>query len=390
MADIKNYRKYDSWMEVPVSKNKALDLYTSIDVHEELWSIIKSVSEVKESGIKLIAKHGIGGSLKQEKIFKEFRAFIRQGENYFRSAINLSYRSSALLYYYSFLNLAKAYIKLKQPDIPNRINHGLSPKITTTNTDLSKQFVSISNNRDVFPRLYEIEGNSSRRINKLNISQLLSYAEDISHQYESAKFGKSRIFSCYLKILGNKEKNEWWTLIGIPKKADIDKYKKSFDNFFKSFDFLDIPEGSELSRFRIEIKRNFNIDPWEAIEFNFYQNKEVIKMPDDSVPWYKLVCKIYDIFSNNISEKYFRYPYDFCLNLPYRLNNQIVINEFLAIYVIMFFLSSLVRYNPDYLEDIFESKDAWLIESFVKSCPLKFLRIITSKILGETYIISRY
>lgn len=388
MDNIENYRKFDRYRDVHVNVNNVYDLKTSIDVSEELWSIIKSVSEVKERGIKLVAKYGVNGQIRQEKIYKKFQAFVRQGENYFLSAKNLSYRSSALLYYYSFLNLAKAYIILRQPDLPDIIKHGLFYKISRVNTDLTKQFVSIPKGREIFSRLYELELNSARNMKRFNISQLFSYIEDIAQQYESAGYGLSRINPCVLKVLGNNRKNEWWTIVGILKKAEINKYKKSFKNFFKNFDFLDIPDGEELLSFRNTLKKNFNINPWEAAHFNYYQNKKVIHAPDNLIPVEELISEIYEAFSSSISEKYYSHPYDFYLNLPYRQNNQIVVNEFIAIYIIMFFLSSLVRYYPAYLEEIFESKDAWLIESFVKACPLKFLRIITSKILGETYILS--
>jgi hypothetical protein len=49
-------------------------------------------------------------------------------------------------------------------------------------------------------------------------------------------------------------------------------------------------------------------------------------------------------------------------------------NEFVAIYVIMFLLGSLVRYRPEILEKMLSSKDTWLIERFVKTAPITLLR----------------
>jgi len=51
-------------------------------------------------------------------------------------------------------------------------------------------------------------------------------------------------------------------------------------------------------------------------------------------------------------------------------------NEPVAIYAIMFYLGSLVRYHPEILEAMLAKRDAWMIESFIKSTPTTFLRYI--------------
>jgi hypothetical protein len=40
----------------------------------------------------------------------------------------------------------------------------------------------------------------------------------------------------------------------------------------------------------------------------------------------------------------------------------------------MYYLGSLVRYRPWVLEAMLETKAAWIIERFVKSSPVTFLR----------------
>jgi len=62
-------------------------------------------------------------------------------------------------------------------------------------------------------------------------------------------------------------------------------------------------------------------------------------------------------------------------------------NELVASYAVMYFLSSLVRYHPDYLDAIGESTDAWLIESFAKSAPLSLLCQLATLSLGYTLVI---
>jgi hypothetical protein len=64
-------------------------------------------------------------------------------------------------------------------------------------------------------------------------------------------------------------------------------------------------------------------------------------------------------------------------------------NEVLAIYAVMFYLSSLVRYRPNYLESLLNHKPAWLIENFVNSTPETFLKMMVSKIVGTDFVFRR-
>jgi hypothetical protein len=78
----------------------------------------------------------------------------------------------------------------------------------------------------------------------------------------------------------------------------------------------------------------------------------------------------------------------FCLSLPYSTpQGAIPMNELAASYAVMYFLSSMVRYHPDYMDRISESSDAWLVESFVKSAPLPILREMVAAAVGYTLVI---
>ena len=80
--------------------------------------------------------------------------------------------------------------------------------------------------------------------------------------------------------------------------------------------------------------------------------------------------------------------FQFCVGLPYEAaTGTIPMNELAASYAVMYFLSSVVRYHPDYMDYIGESTDAWLIESFAKSAPLSLLRQLVAAALGYTLII---
>src|SRR5260221_14479744 len=118
-------RSFSGWIRLPVSKRRAL-LFTSIDIERELWTALEYYSEVEEVGLNLIQTKGLQPQSLHPEIFKSFQAFVRQAKSYYSSAKTLHYRSSSLLYYYSFLNLVKGYLLLKDPQriMGQKVHHG--------------------------------------------------------------------------------------------------------------------------------------------------------------------------------------------------------------------------------------------------------------------------
>jgi hypothetical protein len=97
-----------------------------------------------------------------------------------------------------------------------------------------------------------------------------------------------------------------------------------------------------------------------------------------------------DVFGPHFQYSYLSKDLSFYALLPYSCKgNNYPIDEQIAIYLLMFFMGELVRYQPEDLDRILESKEAWLLRSFIESCPLRFLRIITSKIMGRVIILER-
>lgn len=93
-----------------------------------------------------------------------------------------------------------------------------------------------------------------------------------------------------------------------------------------------------------------------------------------------LVSELKNILHNKASPSYLR-DFDLYLNFPKnRVDGLNPMNEELALYLTMFYMSELVRYRPDYLYSTLDSKVGWLLQSFVDFCPLKLLRKIIARI----------
>lgn len=64
-------------------------------------------------------------------------------------------------------------------------------------------------------------------------------------------------------------------------------------------------------------------------------------------------------------------------NLRYRYSQEPII------YIVMFFLGSITRYNPYLFDTLFSDKEQWLISEFLMTQPKQFLYLLTSHVLGQ-------
>src|SRR5713226_6212683 len=376
-------RHFDGWVRLPVSKNRPL-MFTSNDIERELWSTLDYYSEIEEVGLNLIQARGLQPQSLHLEIFKHFRAFVRQAKSYYGSAKTLHYRSSSLLYYYSFLNLVKAYLLLSDPQrIMSRVNHGLGYDTTVTNTDFQLEAIKV--HQGIFPMFYEAQTSnviSTQGSSVLRVIDLLSYPSDLGYQYGLAGYGNNKILFSLATSVADRIQNQSWTIIGIPAVTNLNDFLSLNGNFFNTYEEVQID--------KIRFALIFGKDTPELSGFRFFQDRATI--PFLSGGTVDLSTHI-DIISNTLSPyfciHYFDDNFDFELVLPYQDAATPIskpFNEALAIYAVMFYLSSLVRYRPAYLEELLNSKPAWLIESFVNSTPETFLRMMVSKIIGIDFV----
>src|SRR5262249_1573565 len=117
---------------------------------ELLWRFIKRYADLPDEGRRLFS-----GTLAQRNaLWREFRNYVRQAEEYDSAAAGVSGTSGGLLYYYANLQLAKAELLTVAPNriLGARIHHGLTfnPQIARS---IDTDVVTVANG--VFPMLYE-------------------------------------------------------------------------------------------------------------------------------------------------------------------------------------------------------------------------------------------
>lgn len=386
---IPNARNFDGWIRLPIGENR-MSLFTSIDFEKELWSALEYYSEVEEVGIDLLQTRGLPTPLHRE-IFSYLQAFVRQAKSYYTSAKALHYRSSSLLYYYSFLNLAKAYLLLREPErIMGRTNqavvHGLKYRPSTTNTDFLLETVRVTDG--IFPAFYEAQTGiaiSTARNSMLNIVNLFAYCSNIGYEYASAGYGTHRILPSLSGVVTSRGAHESWSIIAIPASNELDMLLRAQGNFLNSYQEVNIDRNQLTAMFQTGVP--------ELGRYRIFQDITPVAMiGNNHILLQAHTAKLISALTPYLSVHYFDDNADFDFTLPYQDANTatpIPINEVLAIYVSMFYLSSLVRYRPNFLESLFNRKPSWLIETFVNSAPEIFLRIMVCKIIGRDFVLRR-
>jgi hypothetical protein len=281
-----------------------------------------------------------------------------------------------LLYYYAFMNLAKAALELRGLSYDR--HHGLTRDEPKTD-DLNKLVVDIRP-RGVFPTLYECEfGVPWPKDLRPTIARLLSYATDIGFQYQRTGLGTGvwSIAPCKLRSIANEQTHECWLEIALRREFNVSAAPSTFSRRFE-----EVRLSNALARTRYEI-------PAEAMRsFRFFQTA-VLPFPGQ-VPVADLRALVDDALGSMMEPLYVGEELDMMLACPYMDGTlSTPMNEVVAIYLVMFYLGSLVRYLPDYLDDLLGTRNAYVLESFVTSVPHTALRALVARAAGEFFLFNR-
>jgi len=365
-------------------------LQTRLALDEEYWLAIRHPAEVYAAGAALLTSTdpAFAGRLPPERElqWREFRAYVRQAESFYRSAAALPWKSSPLNYYYSFMNLAKALAVARgmlapvAAHITRALQHGLSARIVPGAPGAPDTWrLTVRDANHIFGLLYQatVAPVAMPATTELDARDLLGYVTAIDWQLRQA--GRAATISwhpCYWVIL--EAGNSAWDLVGVHRGANLNRLPG-----------LD-PLYQELTHDSVKqlVRETLGLQSIQARSIRFLQRTTpiVLAPPDRSVQ--RLEDTLVAAVPNCVFEYLDGTTFHFCFGMPYATGTgSHPMSELAAAYAVMYFLSSLVRYHPDYMDRIAESTDAWLIESFVKSAPLLLLRQMVAASLGYTLII---
>lgn len=371
---MENYRKMTGYMDLHLSLFPKILLHSNRPLNDEIFSSLHYLSEIEEVGYDFIRSNGFKNKREIKKTYSLFQAFIRQGKTFFESADSLEYRAQPLFYYYSFLNLTKAYLCIRNPSIfSKKLYHGLVHKHKSTKfTDQT-----IKTNNGVFPYLYEqLTGKPIKIGTALNISALFGYIPEIGYEHNLVKYGVRKNTAGISRILSNKS-DGYWPFLAIIRNEELFKNVKYFKRIFSFFDQVDMPKG--------DARNALNLDAANWAHYVYLQGNKTYK-PDSSGNIPGIRQETIETVKKCIIPMATKSELDFRIFMPLKRNMQIDFNDILASYVIMYYLGSLVRYFPDYLESLLNSKHAWIIENFTKNVSSAFLLNISNLIQKKCFV----
>lgn len=359
---------------------------SSRDRVDELWSMLRYDILLDESMDNKLKLRGAKTKAQRERIKSELLAYIDQAENFYSFARKSDYRSAALLYYYSFLNLAKAFIVSNKPTLTNKtFRHGLIRKTKRGKLiDRSFQVQKSSTNQiSVFNEIYNLEYNTHLPINKsISFEHTLGYITDIEDETTKLlKKSSNKIHPSKIYTFLNKKTNKCWTVLITPNSFYPANYKKSFTNF-----------GNNFQRFNpgnLTLEFALNISNSKSKNYNFSQSIFEYDVPPSGNIAQETQKHVKDAIGQLCQDYIYDDSMSFSITDPIRKNWQVPLNEPLAIYSMMFYLSEVVRYSPGEFNNNFAPNtiEGWLIKNFIESSPYACLVYLVSKITGRTYII---
>lgn len=306
-------------------------------------------------------------TLKKGKISGNFLPTLLEQAKFFYEAAEIApLRSQPLLYYYSFLNLAKIELNINYPyGNTTEYYHGIETKVDNTTTlDTAevtfKQYGGTwSSKISVAKEFFLDMGDTIAIPGKTKIKDLLASCIGIHRTY-SETFNQKETFYRLDNVSH---------IIKSGKDIIYESEIKGIDDAIMTN--LVASKGYAISKKKIDgANRYFYTESHTMLDYNIAKTC-----------WSTLAFKIRQkgIWSYTDGNEY----------RLYISKNAIQWSSPSIIYSIMFFFGSITRYHPYFFESILNAKEQWLISEFMRTQPMQFLYYVTSKVVGNYIYKSR-
>ncbi len=362
-------------------------MFTStLDLADELFGALRFPADVPARGQALVTTYapGLPPAL-VDRAYRRFSAFLRQAENYYRSAKTLPFRSSALLYYYSFMNLAKAALAARA--IKFHEHHGLEPRYGNPLTDLSQLRVRVEAD-GVFQALYRMIFARPIQNVQFQLSELLAYVSEVAIQYIDALNQQPKVSRFqHARLMSDAAQQQSWLLLALPTSHPINAQPAAVRAAFAA-------RFQRVTVNQVMARDLFDLFVPASLTYDYYQSYPPVAQAQPNLLHVQMNVQmqyIRDALPGCVHQIYVDYLSDFILTVHSSAldGSTWPMNELCAIYLSMFFVGSLVRYRPYVLDELLGTSGAWLLESFVSSAPLLFLRTMACFILNRAMIFNR-
>ena len=325
-------------------------------------------------------------------------SLVEQSQYFYIAAATAPLKSQPLLYYYSFLNIAKVFITLRNPSLETsglEYNHGIDSCTIDKNSKLRSAYVQLKSlidstgNKQKISVAYtlsrELGDNIEQSIPpvpginmgpwKFNIKSLFQACIGI-HRTVSESFKENEQFS---RLQGS---TLWKTGRQLNFQGELYISEKVRNNLISAG--YDIEFDNESNTSKVNFKYTATSSKIKKQDYLFHA-----QIINDLGIWH---------YNTNDENRMYVSPMafsikpgdsEYTLNPRTGANNYIRLSSATIIYYIMFFLGSITRYHPYMFESILSDKDIWMIGEFLKTQPYQYMNILLSKLLSTPILGSR-
>ena len=323
----------------------------------------------EERGLRVVTadpwaylKNLAGEQSKAEAV--RLRAYIDQAQDFFSAAENPRTGSKPLLYYYSFLNLAKVALRLWGVNLPPRLVHGISDPAANRRTRmrLEGQKVNVlraaTNHSQVFPEFSRIFGGDVSRDRTYRVVDILAQVAVVHRTYVGAT-GADPLLLPVLRTEALSDGQRVWLRLAFSRTDQ------------------DVQQTLSRIKKRREFKRQLTpVRSEDDDEFWYETSAEEGRGRGVDPALRRLTESLYDVpFTAILTGEGYRY---YICDVGART----WLHPLVAIYAVTFYLGSVTRYKPEDFGKIIGGGHAWVVEEMLATAPTQFLYMLCSSLAG--------
>jgi len=328
-----------------------------------IWSSIRHLCSRDVAERILYIVHGIRAQTHRSKIARNIKLYIEHAHEFYEAGQFAKANTAPLFYYYSFLNLAKALGEIAYPGFhkrPESYRHGVSWRPNPSYlVSVPSESVSLTT-RGVWHVLWEcVVGQRCPAANptQIRIKDLFALCPEVGVEYSRIFLQEIRLVDLLEpNIMGDEKRGNVWIKFSIDRES-IQKVRISGPALLNLL-------NQGIRKYRRVLSENRHV-----LTFELVKAKTVS-------PRFK--GSIYDLLSENINQLnlfthlgYGELSYFF----PIQTSLALRFPQILVLYTLMFWLGSLVRYDPHSISDLRESQYWILIDGFMNQSRIWLLEL---------------
>lgn len=333
------------------------------DPERILWASIRHICARDVASEVLYGIHKIRSLRDNKKISRNIKVYIEQAQSFYKAAQAAETSTAPLIFYYSFLNLAKALSEIRYPGFHKRTesyHHGITWKPNKDYlVNLSTESIRVTT-KGVWHTLLETVTGASVTVPNplpLPIRELFALCPETGSEFERTFGRPTRLVELKKEgLFVDEDKNEFWIKITVSKN-NLGELRLSRPKLIN----LLTTKGYKYEQVKSDSEDTWTFETIPAIGF---------KAKDHDIP-YELVEPLITQMNLFVHMRFDELGY----MIPIQDKLPIKLPQLMVLYSLIFWLGSLVRYDPHSVDDLRESRYWILIDGYMNQSRIWLLEL---------------